>query len=78
VQNVTCLLLYELSELFEVHNLSDQEVSNMSDNIILLKFREDTELQRTVRIIKTRGSAHDNRERVLHITNKGVLIKPKA
>lgn len=60
VENVTCLMMYELSSLFDVHGISDQEVSNMSDNIILLRFTPDTEMARTLRIIKTRGSAHDS------------------
>jgi circadian clock protein KaiC len=74
-ENVTCLMMYELTNLFEVHGISDQEVSNMADNIILLRFKQGPEMQRTLRIIKTRGSAHDNREHELQITNKGVIVK---
>lgn len=74
VQNVTCLMMYELTSLFEIHGISDQEVSNMSDNILLLRFTPDTEMARTVRIIKTRGSAHDNHEHKLEITSAGVRI----
>ncbi len=74
-ENVTCLMMYELTNLFEVHGISDQEVSNMADNVILLRFKAGPEMQRTLRIIKTRGSAHDNREHELQITNKGVNIK---
>ena len=74
VQNVTCLMMYELTSLFEVRGISDQEISNMSDNILLLRFTPDTEMARTVRIIKTRGSAHDNREHKLEITSAGVRI----
>jgi circadian clock protein KaiC len=74
-RNVTCMMNYELTNLFEVHGISDQEVSNMSDNIILLRFREGTKMERTLRIIKTRGSAHDNHEHNLEITSKGIVIK---
>src|SRR6185295_4102109 len=74
VQNVTCMMNYELTNLFEVTGISDQEVSNMSDNIILLRFREGVTMERTLRVIKTRGSAHDNREHSLEITGKGVVI----
>ncbi|MEP6635270.1 MAG: ATPase domain-containing protein [Acidobacteriota bacterium] len=74
-QNVTCLMMYELSELFGVHQISDQEISNMSDNIVLLGFRAGREMERTIRVIKTRASAHDNREHTLVITNKGVVIQ---
>ena len=74
-ENVTCLMMYELTNLFEVHGISDQEISNMADNVILLRFTHGPEMQRTLRIIKTRGSAHDNREHELQITNKGVVVK---
>ena len=74
-ENVTCMMTYEMTNLFEVHGISDQEVSNMSDNIVLLRFREGAEMERTLRIIKTRGSAHDNREHKLEITSKGIVIK---
>lgn len=73
-QNVTCMMTYEMSQLFEVHGISDQEISNMSDNILLLRFREGETMDRTLRIIKTRGSAHDNREHKLEITSKGIVI----
>lgn len=74
-ENVTCMMIYEMTNLFEVHGISDQEISNMSDNILLLRFREGPEMERTLRIIKTRGSAHDNREHKLEITSKGIVIK---
>lgn len=74
-RNVTCMMTYEMSSLFEVHGISDQEVSNLSDNIILLRFREGPDMERTLRVIKTRGSAHDNHEHILEITSKGVVIK---
>ena len=33
------------------------------------------ELKRTLRIIKTRGSAHDSHEHEIHITNEGLVIE---
>ncbi|HWO02114.1 MAG TPA: ATPase domain-containing protein [Blastocatellia bacterium] len=75
VQNVTCMMMYELHELFESSAVSDEEISNMSDNVILLRFTRDVEMARTVRIIKTRGSAHDHRERPFEISNRGVVIQ---
>ena len=74
-KNVTCLLLYELHNLFEVPQISDEEISNMSDNIVLLYFTRGEEMARTIRIIKTRASAHDHREHRLEITSSGVLVK---
>lgn len=75
VQNITCLMTYELSELFEVHGISGQEVSNMSDNILLLRLTPESKMERTVRVVKTRGSAHDNHEHKLQITDRGLVVK---
>ena len=74
-KNVTCLLLYELHDLFEAPQISDEEISNMSDNIVLLNFTRGSEMARRVRIIKTRGSAHDHREHALQINDSGVSIR---
>ncbi len=74
-QNVTCLMTYEMSNLFEIKGISNNDVSNLSDNIVLLSFKPTDEMERTIRIIKTRGSAHDNREHRLEITSKGVVVK---
>jgi circadian clock protein KaiC len=75
VENVTCMMTIEMRELFEVHHISDQQISNMSDNLLLLGFTPGVEMKRTIRIIKTRGSAHDNRQHELEISNNGVIVK---
>jgi circadian clock protein KaiC len=75
VENVTCLMTFELRELFEIHGITEQEISNMSDNLILLGFTLGPEMNRTFRIIKTRGSAHDNQLRYLNISNHGVAVR---
>lgn len=77
VENVTCMMTYEIPELFEVHQISNQQLSNMTDNLVLLGLSDDAEMQRTVRIIKTRGSAHDNRRYPLEIGNQGAVVKRK-
>ncbi len=75
VENVTCIMTTELSELFEVHRISDEEISNMSDNLVLLGFTAGEEMHRTIRIIKTRGSQHDNRRHFFDITDKGAMVR---
>lgn len=74
-ENVTCLLLDELHNLFEGPRISDEEISNMSDNIVLLNLPQAQEMERTLRIIKTRGSAHDHRLHNLEISSKGARVK---
>jgi KaiC/GvpD/RAD55 family RecA-like ATPase len=75
VENVTCMLTYEMSNLFEVHGISDEQISNMSDNVVLLRFQSGPELKRTLRIIKTRGSQHDGREHEIRITAEGLVVE---
>lgn len=75
VKKVTCLMLYELTHLVEIHSISDEEISNMSDNIVLLRFSAEKEMARTVRAIKTRTSAHDTHEHKLSISSKGLVIE---
>ncbi len=43
----------------------------MSDNLVLLGFTTGEEMQRTIRIIKTRGRQHDNRQHFFEINDKG-------
>ena len=74
-ENVTCLMTYEMNNLFDVQGISNNDVSNLSDNIVLLRYKPGPEMQRTLQIVKTRGSAHDSREHQLEITNKGILVK---
>jgi len=69
------MMTIEVRELFEVHHISDQEISNMSDNLVLMGFTPGTEMKRTIRIIKTRGSSHDNRQHEVEIDAKGVVVK---
>lgn len=75
VEGVTALLLLELTDLFEFTRISREEVSNVSDNIILLRFTPDERMRRTIRIIKTRNSDHDHYERTLRITSSGVAVE---
>ena len=75
VQDVTCLMTYEMSNLFDVQGISDEQISNMSDNVLLLRFREGPELRRTLRVLKARGSAHDNREHEIRITREGLTVE---
>lgn len=75
VENVTCMMTTEMAELFEVHRISDEEISNMSDNLVLLGFIGGEEMHRTIRILKTRGSQHDNRRHFFDISDQGAVVR---
>jgi len=54
----------------------DAPFSHLSDNILLLEIGIDEErTRRKLRIIKTRGSAHDPRVREMEITDQGVELR---
>jgi len=73
-KQVTCLMTYELSELFEFHSITGEEISNMADNVLLLRFTPEALMARTLRVVKTRGSVHDQREHLLDLSRKGVAV----
>lgn len=75
VENVTCIMTTETPEMFGINSITEHKVSNMSDNLVLLAFAGEEEIQRRVRIIKTRGSAHDPRSHVLEISSNGAMVK---
>lgn len=51
-----------------------RDISFMSDNILLLAMELDGDIRRTMRIVKTRGSAHDGKLHVLRISNVGMVV----
>ena len=55
-----------------------RDVSNMSDNVVLLGMDLGEELTRSIRIIKTRGSAHDGRRQVLRLSADGIFVGSEA
>ena len=59
-RNVTSMLLVETAGPFPGHGITGYEVSYMSDNILLLEMLLGDELTRTIRILKSRGSAHSS------------------
>jgi len=74
LKEVTCLMTYELEELFEFHSITGEEISNMADNVLLLRFTPEASMARTLRVVKTRGAAHDQREHLLELSRKGVSV----
>lgn len=74
-RNVTSMLIAEATESQSWnYGISTSEVARMSDNIIQLELRLTAELDRTIRVVKSRGSAHDDRRLPLHITARGITV----
>ncbi|HSE31776.1 MAG TPA: ATPase domain-containing protein [Pyrinomonadaceae bacterium] len=79
VENVTCMTTVEVADWFKGPGgtVTQQHVSNMCDNLVVLGFdiKGDADLRRSVRILKTRGSSHDEREHTLEISGRGAIVK---
>jgi circadian clock protein KaiC len=75
-RNITALFIMDTgSEESSPTGDPAREISSFTDNTLLLEMLMDGDLQRTVRIIKTRGSAHDGRRHPLKITRSGIVVQ---
>ena len=73
--NISVMMTQEVPELFGVTRLSENGISHLSDNVILLQFlRGDSELKRAITVLKTRGSAHLQQMRQFEITPDGAVL----
>jgi circadian clock protein KaiC len=76
VHNATAMLMFETARPGITGGYTiDAPFSHLSDNILLLEVGiEQDRTRRRLRVIKTRGSAHDQRVREVEITRSGVEI----
>lgn len=73
--NVTGLFTLQTAAGELAEALGKGPILNMSDNTLLLGFEFGVDLRRTVRILKSRGSAHDGRAHTLRIGKDGIAIE---
>jgi circadian clock protein KaiC len=72
---ISLLMTFELAELFELVRLSDIGVSHVSDNVVVLQYqRRQSEIKRTLIVLKTRASLHEPRVREFVITPEGISL----
>ncbi len=67
---ITAMLTAEAAR----NNLGQADVSPLVDNILKLEMLMGEALERTIRIVKSRGSAHEGRRFQLRITSEGMLV----
>ena len=74
-RQISVMLSQETQNLFEIPRLSDTDISNLSDNVVVLQFvRRGAELQRAILVLKTRASRHAPDVRQFNITSKGIVL----
>ncbi len=72
---ITVVMTQERDSFFATDKGTAGEISHLSDNIVLLDFEiEEDHLNRTMTVLKTRGSDHDHTVRLFRITEHGMVI----
>jgi circadian clock protein KaiC len=72
---VSLMFTYEIAELFHVTRLSDNGISHLADNVVLLQYVQDgPHMKRSLTIIKSRGSSATATTREFHIASSGITL----
>jgi circadian clock protein KaiC len=73
-QAITSIMTLQTPSSYDWMGTTGREISEMSDNLLLLGMHFDDDLTRTIRVVKSRGTAHDGRRRRLLITPAGLDV----
>jgi len=72
---VSLMLIIEVPELFHVERISEQGISHLADNVILLQYvQEGAELARALTLLKTRAQEHRPVVHRYEITDHGFVL----
>jgi circadian clock protein KaiC len=75
VQGVSLMMIIEVPDLFQLHRISDQAISHLADNVVLLQYtQEGPELARALTVLKTRAMHHRPVVHRFDITDKGFVL----
>ncbi|HET7421213.1 MAG TPA: ATPase domain-containing protein [Candidatus Dormibacteraeota bacterium] len=72
---VSLMLIIEVPDLFELQRISDEGISHLADNVILLQYlQEGSRLSRALTILKTRAMRHQPTVHRFDITPDGFVL----
>jgi circadian clock protein KaiC len=72
---VSLMLIIEVADLFQLQRISDDAISHLADNVVLLQYvQEEAELTRALTILKTRAMAHRPVVHRYDITSEGFKL----
>ena len=75
-QGITLLMTLEVPELYDIRYISEHGLSHLADNVIVLQYAKDsTHVTRTLTVLKTRGSHHEQNVRAYEITSEGLTLE---
>ncbi|HCG02192.1 MAG TPA: hypothetical protein DEV93_16820 [Chloroflexi bacterium] len=74
---ISLMMTMELTELFAVTRISENGMSHLSDNVVVLQYVKDEDrLHRALTVLKTRASNHQPTVRRYEITPDGITLSP--
>ena len=74
---VTSLITLEAQSLFSMDSATDRGLSPIADNLLFLRYLSvERALERTLTVLKTRGSSHDGSTRSFVINKGGIHLGP--
>jgi circadian clock protein KaiC len=74
-QQIGVMMSNEVAALYGISHVSEDGISHLSDNVILLQFvHRNAQLRRAVTVLKTRASRHDPAIREFKITPQGIVL----
>jgi len=72
---VSMMMIVEVPELFQLRRISEQGLSHLADNVVLLQYvQEGPELVRALTVLKTRAMHHHPVVHRYEITEKGFVL----
>ena len=76
-RGVSLFMTLEVPDLFEVSRISEQGMSHLADNVLLLQYvRTDSRITRALTVLKTRASHHEPEVRAYEISGEGIVLGP--
>jgi circadian clock protein KaiC len=75
LNGVSVFMTHETGDLFATSTLSEEGVSAICDNALLLSYlRSESQIKQAIAVIKTRASDHDQAIRQFSITSGGIVL----
>jgi circadian clock protein KaiC len=74
-RGISMMMIVEVPELFQLRRISEQGLSHLSDNVILLQYVQDgSHLDRAITVLKTRAARHEPIAHRYEITERGLVL----
>ena len=74
-RGISLMMIVEVAELFQLRRISEQGLSHLSDNVVLLQYVQDgSRLARAVTVLKTRAARHEPVAHRYEISEEGLVL----